>query len=940
MEDNNDIPIKDRIVLENIKPQNKNKDKNNKFNISNKKMTDLKQENEKTEDDIIIQTDSCLDEQSFFKNLNNNLQDGTQTKLTQLTNEIISNMFNNRQINNPQNLDFDDLLFLQSLSPSLQKQKNNNKIIEEFIKRNNFVKENNNKNYNNNEEEDTIQENDISNNNNKENINNLLIFQQFYEREKKFENKLNMDKERRMKLKDIDLLNYIRDKPNICEKSQRLAHKKNSNTKVFNRLYENAFSTDKKKKNEENENKSKINKLRKKSNIFTTNINQNQNQNIKSKSQKKFGLKKRNYSTNNLRYNNDIVKNDNSINNDEENIFKEKNKMFLSKDNSKTNIKKIQSSIIKESVNNNTGSKFSKSTYKYRNVVKKECKDKLFNEYNSQTATEKMTIVQINKINFEIDNLLSIEKTDTEKYGINFYLFCDLLFKLGYVYILHKKNNIITNNINILSPEYLKELEVQLYLEKSLITKDFIFNEIKIINNAFNSIINNFKIPQELNEQENNNNNNNNDIEKMISENKNKRILIEDFKLFIFILSETFIGYKIEAQKTEREHQNVNTKIKNLNKSTHSNKTNKSTTINNSNISRGDKLKNNNKILNLLKKIIPNKKLNTYTYKDILDYKTYFQYMINIKNNHLIFLNNKKKIVKKEQLEQSILNRCTFSPKTNRNKDLILNSIKPNMNFEERNEIISKKKSKHKLELQNELNQEYIEQYTFSPKLNGNKSIQYLKRMKQKLEKEKIEKQKNNINVIKSQEPEKKNSIEIDDLAKFSFNPTKMFSQSPLANDKLVNDKIKKLRNFNFTKKLNNFEKNNREILNSNVKKDKLFINYLINNANEGRMRLSVDKKTNKDTFDKYKNINKNNDDESGYKSNVFEILNSKNKFRLFCMEVKIKNENHIIEVFHNDDFEKLCLDFCKKHNLGVDSYNQILESIKNKIKEINEYSL
>ena len=29
-----------------------------------------------------------------------------------------------------------------------------------------------------------------------------------------------------------------------------------------------------------------------------------------------------------------------------------------------------------------------------------------------------MTIVQINKINFEIDNLLFIEKTDIEKYGI------------------------------------------------------------------------------------------------------------------------------------------------------------------------------------------------------------------------------------------------------------------------------------------------------------------------------------------------------------------------------------------------------------------------------------------------------------------------------------------------------------------------------------------
>ena len=57
-------------------------------------------------------------------------------------------------------------------------------------------------------------------------------------------------------------------------------------------------------------------------------------------------------------------------------------------------------------------------------------------------------------------------------------------------------------------------------------------------------------------------------------------------------------------------------------------------------------------------------------------------------------------------------------------------------------------------------------------------------------------------------------------------------------------------------------------------------------------------------------------------------------------MEVKIQNENQIIEVFPNDDYEKLCMNFCVEHKLGKDSYNTILESIKKKIREINNYSI
>ena len=219
--------------------------------------------------------------------------------------------------------------------------------------------------------------------------------------------------------------------------------------------------------------------------------------------------------------------------------------------------------------------------------------------------------------------------------------------------------------------------------------------------------------------------------------------------------------------------------------------------------------------------------------------------------------------------------------------------------------------------------------------------------MKEKTEKEKINKNKNknNINVIKQNEENNK-TIEINDLLTLSFKPNlnkplkqEMFTQSPLANDKLLNEKIIKMRKTNFSNKLNNYEKNNREILRSDVKKDKHLLNYFLNNMNEGRMILGFEKQSNKDTFDIFIKQKKQIDEEQN-KNNIADILNSKKKYPLFVMEIKIKNENNILEVFPNDNYEKLCLNFCKKNKLGEESYNQILELIKNKINEINGYSV
>jgi hypothetical protein len=67
-------------------------------------------ESEKSEEDIIMITNSCLDNQSFFK-------ENKETQLTKLTRDIVSNISRFKQSPN-KNLDYDDLIFLQKSVPN------------------------------------------------------------------------------------------------------------------------------------------------------------------------------------------------------------------------------------------------------------------------------------------------------------------------------------------------------------------------------------------------------------------------------------------------------------------------------------------------------------------------------------------------------------------------------------------------------------------------------------------------------------------------------------------------------------------------------------------------------------------------------------------------------------------------------------------------------
>ena len=300
---------------------------------------------------------------------------------------------------------------------------------------------------------------------------------------------------------------------------------------------------------------------------------------------------------------------------------------------------------------------FTNKTIPYKNKkIKKNKpygKDELFNKYNNQSAAEKLKIFQIKKINRAIDDLLSKDEQrikQNEIRGINFFLFCEILFKLGYVYFLHK--NKLDSELN---DEYIKNIISQPYLNKSQITKEFTCNEIILIDKAFNSIRNNFNLQSNSNENEKSKenilsinchklfyidkifirkkektaNNNNNDI--------------EDFKLFIFILSNIFEGYGFEKDEKENIPSRKSTdsiktidqiNIKN-NSIVNSTKTNK--------VKNNERLKKNNIINNLISKLISSKNLNAFIYQDIMNYKNYIKYMIEINQEHIIFYENEKK---------------------------------------------------------------------------------------------------------------------------------------------------------------------------------------------------------------------------------------------------------------------------------------------------------
>ena len=97
-------------------------------------------------------------------------------------------------------------------------------------------------------------------------------------------------------------------------------------------------------------------------------------------------------------------------------------------------------------------------------------------------------------------------------------------------------------------------------------------------------------------------------------------------------------------------------------------------------------------------------------------------------------------------------------------------------------------------------------------------------------------------------------------------------------------------------------------------------------------MKLDMEKRTNKDTFDNFQNFNFYNMPNYNYYFNQNEKIIQE---PLFTVEIKIKQNIKTIEVYQDDVPEKLAYDFCIENSLGTGSYEKIVNIIKSKLIEI-----
>ena len=338
-----------------------------------------------------------------------------------------------------------------------------------------------------------------------------------------------------------------------------------------------------------------------------------------------------------------------------------------------------------------------------------------------------------------------------------------------------------------------------------------------------------------------------------------------------------------------------------------------------------------------------------------------------------------KSINKKLYLEKEL----TFQPKTNKNDNKkLLSKFSQEMDFFQRNDIIKKRNEKKIIILQRERSKKLLKECTFDPcqqkKDNSIKKISHLnpKEISNRLyhnypKKNRNHKSSHNLNEnnnLTNTELSHENSskklffntnsdmnpqISCDRGEKilkekinketYDFKPNinkklnrEMFSQSPLNNDELVNKRIKDLRDANLFRFIQNYEKNNREIISNEIKSDKnLLKEYIF--SEKKNMKLDMEKKTNKDTFDNFINLY----DLPSFENEIYDkydICNDKNiqlNEPLFTVEIKIKENIKTIEVYKDDAPEKLAYDFCVENSLGKGSYEKIMTIIQNKLDDI-----
>ena len=609
--------------------------------------------------------------------------------------------------------------------------------------------------------------------------------------------------------------------------------------------------------------------------------------------------------------------------------------------------KKINFTNAKKDIYNNLNKS---SALISKKSTKKSNDEKVIKE-NKEKSAEGLKKILMNKINNQISEIIKKDKKMffNENNKLFFLGFCDILFELGFLHIKEteiKDISEIKNHIN--------ELYTQPYTNREFLSEDLLFNEQKLLICAWKTILNNFILLKDFNS-----------LPKETEE-----ISLDDCKLFIFIVTGLFIGFNNKCIndnnkfKSEKKPLKNNQSLKNFRKDninkdiSNKNKLNQSfskTTSSKSKYTFRRKSENSNTLIdsnndsnhsngntndNILKNILENRKKSEYNYKSILKIKNFFNYFAELRKLYNLYKKDLKMINTKKVVDKDL----TFQPKTNKNNKIILNKFSAKMNFFQRNDLIKKRNEKKIMILQKERSQKLLKECTFEPCKDKNSSSK--KKIVQLNPKEisnRLYHNQVNSNKLINNHPNstckhgEKIILEKKFKEIFQFAPNinknfnrEMFVKSPLDQDELLNKRIKDLREANFDRIINNYEKNIRGVLSSDIKKDKNLLKEIIT-AEKGGMKLDMEKKTNKDTFDNFQNFN------------IYDLYGLNNYFYenelnepLFSVEVKIKQNIKTIEVYKDDAPEKLAYDFCVENMLGKGSYEKIVNIIREKLDEIN----
>ena len=300
--------------------------------------------------------------------------------------------------------------------------------------------------------------------------------------------------------------------------------------------------------------------------------------------------------------------------------------------------------------------------------------------------------------------------------------------------------------------------------------------------------------------------------------------------------------------------------------------------------------------------------INTYSFETIKKIKTKFKiFYQNRKKFENFFFRNKNNLSEERSVSKSAF---TFKPKIKSNKG-------ESTKLESTYFILQQRHMNEIEQLQKEKINKELKDCTFAPnnkKVDRSKSIEISNRLYSVCKRKKTE----NIN----------SSIFNDKECTFSPKTNKklkenIFTINPIKDDPLFNYKIEQYEKARIEKKLVNFISCQGGASLTKLRNSDELLKEFQNQQNYENFKFGLEKKTNKDTFDKF-----------GYKGyNNYVMEGDKKELPMFTIEVKIKDRIEFLDYYKNDDPARITRKFCKRHGLGESSNEKILAVIEDKLK-------